>query len=73
MQSKKPKHTAFLKYSGLAMQLFVFLGLGLYGGSRLDAYLMTKTPIWTVLIGLFCFCIWFVWLYYDLQKNKNEL
>ncbi len=49
----------YLKYSGLAMQMVLTLGLAIWGGWSLDKYLNIKFPVFTlsfmllVLFGIF--------------------
>lgn len=46
--SEKGKLQSYLKYSGLAFQMLVVLGLAAYGGMRLDAYIGNKNPWFTI-------------------------
>ncbi len=47
--SEKGKLQSYLKYSGLAFQMLIVLGLAAYGGMRLDAYMGNKNPWFTIL------------------------
>jgi len=47
--SEKGKLQSYLKYSGLAFQMLLVLGLAAYGGMRLDAYVGNKNPWFTIL------------------------
>ncbi len=47
--SEKGKLQSYLKYSGLAFQMLIVLGLAAYGGMRLDAYVGNKNPWFTIL------------------------
>ena len=46
--SEKGKLQSYLKYSGLAFQMLMVLGLAAYGGMRLDAYVGNKSPWFTI-------------------------
>ena len=52
LNSQKPKFDSYMKYSGMAFQLFAGIFLGVWGGIRLDAWLNTK-PWFTVILSLF--------------------
>lgn len=47
--SEKGKLQSYMKYSGLAFQMLIVLGLAAYGGMRLDAYVGNKNPWFTIL------------------------
>ena len=47
--SEKGKLQSYMKYSGLAFQMLIVLGIAAYGGMRLDAYLGNKNPWFTIL------------------------
>ncbi len=61
MESEKPasgkndgagKLQSYLKYSGLAFQMMVVLGLAAYGGQKLDAYMGNTNPWFTIVFML---------------------
>jgi F0F1-type ATP synthase assembly protein I len=53
---KKPKQfNTYLKYSGLAVQLVVTIGVAGWLGYRLDKYLALKYPIFIVVFTLIAF------------------
>lgn len=47
--SEKGKLQSYLKYSGLAFQMLVVLGVAAYGGMQLDAYMGNKNPWFTII------------------------
>ncbi len=49
---KKNDNSLLLKYAGLAMQLFVALGLAVYLGLKLDGWLALKNPIFVWVLPL---------------------
>ncbi|MBK7408994.1 MAG: AtpZ/AtpI family protein [Saprospirales bacterium] len=49
---KKTQADQYLKYSGMAFQLAIVLGVGTFLGSRLDRYFQTKHPYFTALLAL---------------------
>lgn len=50
MPQKQPN--LFLKYSNLAIQMAVTIGLGAWGGQKLDDYYKNNTPIFTIILSL---------------------
>lgn len=57
LRQKKPKETNsgatnFAKYSGLAFQMLGTIGLGVYGGLKLDEWQQNKFPLWTLVLSL---------------------
>ena len=51
MENKKKPLNQFFKFSGVAMQMGVIIGLGAYAGSRLDLWL-EKENLFTVILSL---------------------
>lgn len=49
--SKKPPFDSYIKYSGMAFQLFAGILLGVWGGMQLDALWGTK-PLLTIILSL---------------------
>lgn len=70
MEDKEPKASSYLKYSGLAFQMFFLLGLGLLSGSWADKYFGLEEPYlamaftFTLLIGFL------VKLYLDVINDR---
>lgn len=60
-----------LKYSGLAMQIFIMLGVAIWIGDYLDKKWELKQPLMTILLSIGMFVAIFFWLYHDLEKNKE--
>lgn len=50
--SEKGKLQSYLKYSGLAFQMLLVLGIAAYGGMQLDAYAGNKNPWFTIVFML---------------------
>jgi F0F1-type ATP synthase assembly protein I len=50
MPPKQPN--LFLKYSNLAIQMGVVIGLSAWGGQSLDEKYRLTTPIWTIVCSL---------------------
>jgi len=42
----------YTKYSSIALQMAVIIGLGVFGGVRLDQWINWKIPVFTVILSL---------------------
>ena len=49
--NNKKKIFDYAKYSGIAFQFAALIGLGFYGGSRLDKYLYLQKPIFAAVFA----------------------
>jgi len=49
MQSKKPSNSEYLKYSGMALQMFLIIFAGWFVGDQLDKYLEMKQPVFAII------------------------
>lgn len=49
-QPKQPN--TFLKYSNMAIQMGLIIGLSAWGGHRLDLHYHTSKPIFTIILSL---------------------
>tara|TARA_B100000497_G_C7667091_1_gene402247 strand:+ start:175 stop:354 length:180 start_codon:yes stop_codon:yes gene_type:complete len=59
-----------LKYAGMAFQMLVYFGLGIFIGMKLDEQLDTPQPYFTI-FGLLLFAgVYFYRLIKDLERNK---
>lgn len=65
---KKKQYTSALKYSGMAFQFAVMIGLAAWGGQKLDAYFGTPKPFITIFLILFFTVGYFTKMYYDLTR-----
>lgn len=52
-QPKEPKKLdSFAKYSTMAFQMVIIIGLGVFGGIKLDDRLHMKFPLFTIILSL---------------------
>ncbi len=51
-QSPQKPPNNYLKYGGMAFQMFAVIGIGSFGGMKLDQYYKTSTPIFTIILSL---------------------
>jgi putative F0F1-ATPase subunit (Ca2+/Mg2+ transporter) len=49
---KKPPINDYARYSGMGIQMLIIIGLGTYGGIKLDELLKIKFPIFTIVCSL---------------------
>jgi hypothetical protein len=48
-----PSNNPFVKYSNMAIQMAVIIGLGCWGGFKLDKIYPNKHHLWTIVLSLF--------------------
>jgi F0F1-type ATP synthase assembly protein I len=60
----------YLKYSNLALQMGVIIGLGAWGGKKLDAYYGTSKPYYTIVLSLLAIVIALYLVLKDFIKPK---
>jgi len=60
---------AYLKYSGMVMQLFVLLFLAAFAGVKLDAKMGNETQYITAGLVLLAVIVYLIKIYFDLTKN----
>ncbi len=46
------KTTSFVQFSGIAFQMLGTIGLGVWGGMKLDAWQQNQRPVWTIILSL---------------------
>lgn len=51
-QSPQKPPNNYLKFTNMAMQMAVIIGLGSWGGYKLDEYYANKTPVFTIVLSL---------------------
>ena len=51
-KESRPPLESYARYSSLAFQMFAIIGLGIYGGFKLDQWLKMKFPVFTVLLSI---------------------
>jgi len=62
-------YRSIMRYAALGTELAVMLGLGVWGGLKLDEQLHT-TPLFLLLFPVLALVITFVQLYKNLNKKK---
>jgi ATP synthase protein I len=51
-KEKRPTLESYARYSNLAFQMFAIIGIGIFGGIKLDQWLKTGFPVFTVLMSI---------------------
>lgn len=68
MTAKPSQSNQYLKYSGMALQLFALLGIAAWLGQKLDKSLNTSDPYFTILFIL----LFTGGFFYKLVKDLNQ-
>ncbi len=68
MTAKPSQSNQYLKYSGMAFQLFILLAIGALGGQKLDQVLNTSQPYFTIALIL----LFTTGFFYKLVKDLNR-
>lgn len=50
MEQKQPN--SYLKYSNMAIQMGAIIGIGAWGGTKLDEHYKNQKPIFTIILSL---------------------
>lgn len=61
----------WLRYAGLGAQLLVAIGLSVYGGIKLDAWLAVS-PLFTIALPLLVLAVTFYKLIRETSKQKKD-
>lgn len=51
-KEKRPPLESYARYSSLAFQMFAIIGLGIFGGVKLDQWLGIRIPVFTILFSV---------------------
>ena len=73
MNLKKPpkelkKLDSFTKYSTMAFQMVIIIGVGVFGGIKLDEWLKLRFPLFTIVLSLAAVAISIYYMIKDLIK-----
>ncbi|HZV44034.1 MAG TPA: AtpZ/AtpI family protein [Saprospiraceae bacterium] len=72
MTIRPSSSNSFLKYSGLAIQMFVLLAVGAWLGQRIDKWLHTSQPWFTILFVLLFMGAFFYRLVIELNRKDES-
>jgi len=68
----KPKELkkldSFAKYSTMAFQMVIIIGVGVFGGIKLDEWLKLRFPLFTIVLSLAAVAISIYYMIKDLIK-----
>jgi membrane protein DedA with SNARE-associated domain len=65
------KSNKFLKYSGLAVQIFATLAIAAWFGKWLDRKLEMDKPIFTAVTSIVMLVLLMIWINYDIKKQDE--
>lgn len=51
-QSPQKQPNAYIKYTNMAIQMAAIIGIGSWGGYKLDEYYKNETPVFTIVLSL---------------------
>ena len=68
--NKKNNSQSLLQYAGLATQLFILLGIAIWGGIKLDKWLQFSTPILTWVLPLIAIVVLMIKIIKDTSKKS---
>ena len=69
-KEKKTPLENYAQYSNLAFQMFAIIGIGIYGGVKLDQWLEMGFPVFTVLLSMLSVAAAIYSAIKDLLKKK---
>ena len=69
-KEKKAPLENYARYSNLAFQMFAIIGIGIYGGVKLDQWLEMGFPVFTVLFSMLSVAAALYSAIKDLLKKK---
>ena len=52
LKSTTEKTTSFVQFSGIAFQMLGTIGLGVWGGMKIDEWQDNRRPVWTIILSL---------------------
>jgi len=67
--NKDRNPNAYLKYSGMVMQLLVLLFLAAFAGTKIDAYFGNEIQYATAALILLAVIAYLIKIYFDLNRN----
>lgn len=51
-KKKQPSQGDYMRYASMGTQMLVIIGLGVFGGYKLDKYMGNKIPVFTLVLSL---------------------
>ena len=69
--SPRKQPDPYIKYSSMALQMIVVIGLGCWGGDKLDKMYNNTTPIFTIVLSLVSIFAAMYLVLKDLIKPKS--
>ncbi|HNW97650.1 MAG TPA: AtpZ/AtpI family protein [Bacteroidales bacterium] len=72
MNHRKPKNTLrdYGRYSSIAFQMLVIIGVGIFGGFKLDEYLKLKFPVFVLIFSFLSVALAIYYVVKDLIRKK---
>ncbi len=70
LQKTKERLNSYARYSGLVFQMLAIIGIGVFGGIKIDKWLQTSFPIFTVILSFLSVILAIYYAIKDLIKFK---
>ncbi len=70
LQKNKERLNNYARYSGLVFQMLAIIGIGVFGGIKIDKWLQTSFPVFTVVLSLLSVILAIYYAIKDLIKFK---
>jgi ATP synthase protein I len=70
LQKTKERLNSYARYSGLVFQMLAIIGIGVFGGIKIDEWLQTSFPIFTVILSFLSVILAIYYAIKDLIKFK---
>ena len=67
--NQKPPDNYFIRYSNMGFQMLVIIGLGVWGGIKLDQVTHLKFPVFTIVLSLVSVVVAIYFVVKDLLKK----
>lgn len=70
LRKNKERLNSYAKYSGLVFQMIVVIGIGVFGGIKLDEWLQLDFPIFTIVLSFIAVILAIYYAVKDFIKFK---
>lgn len=71
-KNKKSSSQTIMRFSSVALQMGLIIGLGAWGGTQLDLKVQNEKPIWTIVLTLLGVAIALYLVIKEALKLSNE-
>ncbi|GAB4321010.1 MAG: hypothetical protein Kow00127_13340 [Bacteroidales bacterium] len=72
LENRKKSLNSYARYSSIALQMMVIIVAGTWGGVKLDEWIKTGFPLFTVILSLASVALAIYSVTRDLMQNQNQ-